>query len=126
MNNNNNNNNNKSNTVMSAYFFTNRSYINVLLTTLLFVEMIRNVESESPSIVPEPLEDWVKIQNWELVKDDTTNNTLYNYLTGEELSDCFQMYSQPNIMKFRCYSRYNIFEMTTLFCVVLSDGYICM
>ena len=111
---------------MSAYFIINRLYINVLLTTLLFMEMVTNVESESPSIVPEPLEDWVRIQNWELVKDDTTNNTLYNYLTGEELSDCFQMYSQPNIMKFRCYSRHNIFEMTTLFCVVLSDGYICM
>ena len=113
---------------MSAYFFTKKSYMAVILATLLFTEMIRNVESESESgsIVPEPKEDWVRIQNWELVKDHTSNNTLYNYLTGQELSDCFQMYSQPNIMKFRCYSRHNIFEMTTLFCIGLIDGYICI
>lgn len=111
---------------MSAYFFSKRSYIAVILTTLLFTEMIRNVESESASIVPEPKEDWIKIQNWELVKQHTMNNTLYDFLSGEELSDCFQMHSQPNIMKFRCYSRHNIFEMTTLFCLGLIDGYICI
>ena len=91
---------------------------------MLFVEMIN--ETESTSITPEPKEDWIKIQNWELIKDNTMNNTLYDFLNGEELSDCFQMYSQPNIMKFRCYSRHNIFEMTTLFCIGLVDGYICI
>ena len=115
---------------MSAYSFTKRSYMAVILATLLFTEMIRNVESEleseSASIVPEPKEDWIRIQNWELIKGNTMNNTLYDFLTGQELSDCFQMYSQPNIMKFRCYSRHNIFEMTTLFCIGLIDGYICI
>ena len=111
---------------MSAYFFTKRSYMAVILGTFLFTDMIRNVDSESASIVPEPKEDWIRIQNWDLIKGNTMNNTLYDYLTGQELSDCFQMYSQPNIMKFRCYSRHNIFEMTTLFCIGLIDGWICI
>ena len=108
---------------MHGHLFNRYSYIAVILTFIIFIETFINVET---SIIPEAKEDWIKIQNWELAKDYTSNNTLYNFLTGEELSDCFQLYSQPNIMKFRCYSRHNIFEMTTLFCVELSNGYICI
>ena len=110
---------------MHGHLFFRHSYIAVIISFIFFSEAFINVETSSV-IAPDPVEDWVKIQNWELAKDYTSNNTLYNFLTGEELSDCFQMYSKPNIMKFRCYSRYNIFEMTTLFCIGLRDGYICM
>ena len=76
--------------------------------------------------IPESLDEWIKIKNWELASDNTANNSLYNFLNNEKLSDCFQINSPPNIIKFHCYSRDNIFEMTKLFCVRLTDGFFCM
>ena len=100
-----------------------KSYITVILTIMLFAQMMTQVECYQNV---EPKEDWIKIQNWELAKENGTNNTMYNFLNDEELSDCFQFHSDEHIIKFRCFSKYNIFQITTLFCVILKDGFLCM
>ena len=69
--------------------------------------------------------DWLKIQNWELVKGNS-NNTMYSFLSDQYLSDCFQFHRSPNINKYRCFSKDNKYEYTTLFCVILKHGFLCL
>ena len=98
-----------------------------MLLIVLLCQVIVQVKSDDDiAHITEPKEDWIKIQNWELVKQQSTNNTLYDFLGNEELSDCFQLISQPNVFKFRCYSKYNKFQMTTITCFGLIDGYMCL
>ena len=84
------------------------------------------ISSSYEPIRYERKEDWLKIQNWELAKENRINDTLYNFLGDEELSDCFMFHRSPTIIKFRCYSKYNIEYMTTLFCIGLTDGFMCI
>ena len=109
--------------------FINFSKSTTLLTSTSSTETIQSDSHISTSYQPityEGKEDWLKIQNWELSKENTINNTLYDFLRDEELSDCFIFHRTSTIIKFRCYSKYNIQYTTTLFCIGLTDGFMCI
>lgn len=57
-------------------------------------------------------------------------DTLYNYLSNEQLSDCYYRKTPPNVFKIRCFNTKSSLTQkspkTELFCLNLTDGFMCI
>ena len=90
----------------------------ILLTLLMFASTMVNVNADKcPAF---PIDD-----SWNPVTD-INNHTLSGFMQREELSHCYDQYTPPNILKLMCYYKEDVFYVSTVFCVLLSSGIMCL
>ena len=64
------------------------------------------------------------ISGWNYV-DNIANHNLSGFIQKGNWDQCFEMRVPPNILKLQCHSSEGISEVNSLFCVHLSDGFMC-
>jgi len=87
---------------------------------LLSVLVLQSFFNYAYGYVSTPLDD-----SWDYI-GDLSNHSLCNFLQRENVGDCFEHYGPANVAKIQCYLYNNTFHMKDFFCVLLSNGAICI
>ena len=63
---------------------------------------------------------------WKNIDSMSENMVINNFLTKQNLSECFYFNKSDSLLKMKCYKENNEYNPTDLMCVRLETGYICM